>query len=46
MEQIANPAGLRVLSSLVDLIRNSKEVEKIIDEFAREQIVNPPERSA
>lgn len=23
-----------------------EEVEKIIDEFAREQIVNPPERSA
>ena len=33
MNYIDNPAGLRVLTSLVDLINNSKEVEKVLDEI-------------
>ncbi len=32
MEQIANPAGLRVLSSLIDLVNNKGEIGKVIAE--------------
>ena len=33
MEQIANPAGLRVLEALVDLIKNASSVDKILTEI-------------
>jgi hypothetical protein len=33
MKQIANPAGLQVLGALVELIRNTDEVEKVLAEI-------------
>jgi len=33
MEQISNPAGLRVLDSLIQLITNKTEVKKILEEI-------------
>ncbi|GAF92360.1 unnamed protein product, partial [marine sediment metagenome] len=39
MDLITNPAGLRVLDSLIQLITNKKEIEKVIAEIdaAREK---------
>jgi hypothetical protein len=33
MEQIKNPAGLQVLGSLVEVIRNVDQVEKVLAEI-------------
>ena len=33
MEQIANPAGLRVLESLIHLVENKKEIKKVLAEI-------------
>jgi hypothetical protein len=35
MEQVANPAGLRVLEALVDLIKNAGAVDKILAEIRK-----------
>lgn len=35
MNQIQNPAGLRVLESLIQLVRNSDEIEKVLTEIHR-----------